>query len=154
MLQIVKMILLAVVGLSAGTLVAGGVFTTLIALGLVPRFAGRTHTANRVLLYENGIIGGCWFAMILSIWPVSERILVRITENIPVLTEVAMGGGGFFAGCFVGCMALAIAEMLDGISIFARRLSFRKGIGLAVLGVAIGKLLGSLYYFITGISVE
>ena len=54
---------------------------------------------------------------------------------------------GLFAGIFVGCLALAIAEMLDSIPIFARRISFRHGLGLAVLSVALGKLAGSLYYF-------
>ena len=47
-------------------------------------------------------------------------------------------------------MALAIAEMLDGISIFARRLSFRQGIGIALFGFAIGKVIGSVYYFVIG----
>ena len=56
---------------------------------------------------------------------------------------------GFLIGCFVGCLALAIAEMLDSIPIFTRRISFQKGIGIAVLGIAIGKFCGSLFYFWT-----
>ncbi len=51
---------------------------------------------------------------------------------------------------FVGCLALAIAEMLNSIPIFARRASYRHGLGIAVLAVAAGKLLGSLYYFWQG----
>jgi stage V sporulation protein AB len=54
---------------------------------------------------------------------------------------------GLFGGMFIGCLALSIAEMLDSIPIFARRISFRHGIGLVVLSVALGKLGGSLYYF-------
>ena len=148
--MIVRLALLAFVGLSAGILVAGGVFTTLIALGLVPRFAGRTHTAGKAILYENGIIGGCWFAILFGLWKVGVPFLQNIAEKLPVIIFGGMSVGGFFAGCFVGCMALAIAEMLDGISIFARRLSFRQGIGIALLGFAIGKVVGSVYYFMTG----
>ena len=48
-----------------------------------------------------------------------------------------------------GCLALAIAEMLDSIPIFARRISFRHGLGWAILGMAAGKLCGSLLYFAT-----
>ncbi len=59
---------------------------------------------------------------------------------------------GIFAGMFVGCLALAIAEMLDSIPILARRIGFRHGIGAAILGMAVGKLLGSLYYFYAGIN--
>ena len=54
---------------------------------------------------------------------------------------------GLFAGIFVGCLALAIAEMLNTIPVFARRIGFRHGLGIAILSVAMGKLLGSLIYF-------
>ena len=54
---------------------------------------------------------------------------------------------GLFCGMFVGCLALAIAEMLDSIPIFTRRISFRHGIGLVVLSMAAAKLCGSLFYF-------
>lgn len=69
------------------------------------------------------------------------------TKIAAVLSDVFLTGGGFFAGCFVGCLALAIAEMLDSIPIFARRISFVKGVGVAVLTVAVGKTVGSLVYF-------
>jgi len=54
---------------------------------------------------------------------------------------------GVFAGIFVGCLALAIAEMLNTIPVFARRIGFRHGLGVAILSVALGKLCGSLIYF-------
>ncbi|MFQ9479331.1 stage V sporulation protein AB [Waltera sp.] len=39
--------------------------------------------------------------------------------------------------------------MLDSIPIFARRISFRHGLGGAILGMAAGKICGSLFYFAT-----
>ena len=57
---------------------------------------------------------------------------------------------GLFAGIFVGCLALAIAEMLDSIPIFARRMKFRHGVGIVILCMAIGKTIGSLIYFWNG----
>ena len=71
-------------------------------------------------------------------------------DAVDVAGEILLGTAGLFMGMFVGCLALAIAEMLDSIPIFARRVSYRHGLGLAVLAVAIGKLLGSLYYFWQG----
>ena len=56
---------------------------------------------------------------------------------------------GLFAGMFIGCLALAIAEMLDSIPILTRRISFRHGLGLAIVSMALGKLFGSLVYFLT-----
>ena len=58
---------------------------------------------------------------------------------------------GVFAGIFIGCLAFAIAEMLNSIPIFARRIGFRHGLSVAVTAAAFGKLLGSLFYFAKGI---
>ena len=54
---------------------------------------------------------------------------------------------GFFGGMFTGCLAMAIAEMLDSFPILTRRLSFHRGISLVVISMALGKLSGSLFYF-------
>ncbi|MFR1308658.1 MAG: stage V sporulation protein AB [Gallintestinimicrobium sp.] len=62
-----------------------------------------------------------------------------------VLTAEALTG--LFAGIFVGCLALAIAEMLDSIPILTRRIGFRHGLGLMVISIAMGKAVGSLLYF-------
>ena len=50
---------LAVIGLSAGAVVAGGVFSFIIGLGVVSDFADRTHTGEHIRLYEDAIaLGG------------------------------------------------------------------------------------------------
>ena len=57
---------------------------------------------------------------------------------------------GVFAGIFVGCLSIALSEVLDGIPIFARRVRLKMGVSIAVFAVAVGKIAGSLYYFING----
>ena len=49
-------ILLAISGFSAGTVVAGGIFALIVGLKIVPRFAGFTHTAHHMMLYESCIV--------------------------------------------------------------------------------------------------
>ncbi|HKM21638.1 MAG TPA: stage V sporulation protein AB [Lachnospiraceae bacterium] len=134
-------ILLAVIGLCSGMLVSGGVFTVLIAVGLMPRFAGKTHTADKVFLYEEMVIWGTIIGGVLSIF--SPRF-----GNLGLPGIIIIGVFGLFAGVFVGCLALAIAEMLDTIPIFARRIGFRHGLGIVVVAMAIGKMIGSALYFI------
>lgn len=145
---------MAVLGLFCGLMVSGGVFTALLALGLVPRFAGKSHTANKILTYESAVVCGCVAGGVFSALPVQEwldqtiyRLSIFQTGVWNGASDMLMSAGGFFSGCFVGCVALAIAEMLDSIPIFARRIGFRKGLGIAVLAVAVGKSLGSLIYF-------
>ena len=73
---------------------------------------------------------------------------VGVPEGIwMTIAYFILAAGGLFSGMLVGCLALAIAEMLDSIPIFTRRISFRHGLGLVVLSMAIGKLVGSLFYF-------
>ena len=134
-------ILLAAIGLCSGMLVSGGVFTVLIAVGLMPRFAGKTHTADKVFLYEEMVIWGTIIGGVLSIF--SLRF-----GNLGLPGIIIIGVFGLFAGVFVGCLALAIAEMLDTIPIFARRIGFRHGLGIVVVAMAIGKMIGSALYFI------
>ncbi len=145
---------LIVFGGSYGLLAAAGVFTVLVAVGLVPRFAGKTHTGARVVLYEEMVILGTVTGCVLSIFSRYCRFGAWWQQRFPDRMNVLLAAGnaaqavyGVFAGMFIGCLALAIAEMLDSIPIFARRISFRHGIGFAILGMALGKLSGSLFYF-------
>ncbi len=154
--MVVKSIFLAIIGASYGLLAAAGVFTVLVAVGLVPRFAGKTHTAKKVLLYEEMVIFGTLAGAFVSVFPEYSQFAAFWQQNYAeqlwlwnAIGWVAQGILGLFSGMFIGCLALAIAEMLDSIPIFTRRISFRHGIGLAILSVAVGKVCGSLIYFWT-----
>ena len=130
---------MALIGLSAGSIVAGGLFGFVVSLGIVSDFADRTGTANRIGLYEDAVaVGGILGNLVLL-------------YDIP-LTAISplMGVFGIFSGIFVGCWALALAEVLNVFPIFLRRINVTKGIGFVILGIAIGKVLGALVYFFFG----
>ncbi len=157
-MMFLKQLLLAVIGVSAGLIVSAGVFTVLISVGLIPRFAGKMHVANKVFVLEESVIFGTLMGSFLSIYSKWGQIgyYVRLhevfgaaaTEGVWNLTGTLIQiVFGLFAGIFVGCLALAIAEMLNTIPVFARRIGFRHGLGIAILAVAVGKFLGSLIYF-------
>lgn len=150
-----RYLLLIAMGVSFGVLASAGVFTVLIAVGLIPRFAGSTHTSRYVVLYEEMVVFGTITGSFMSIFNEYSQVGAFWQERIPNLEGLWLGLGnvalaifGLFCGMFVGCLALAIAEMLDSIPIFTRRVSLRHGIGLVILAMAIGKLIGSLLYFI------
>lgn len=154
--MLIRQLLLIAAGASYGLLSAAGVFTVLVAVGLIPRFAGKTHTARYVLLYEEMVIFGTLAGCFVTIFPEYSQwgsyLREQFPEHVWLWAAADIGAQtifGVFAGMFIGCLALAIAEMLDSIPIFARRISFRHGLGWAILGMAAGKLCGSLYYFAT-----
>lgn len=135
-----------------GLLSSGGVFTVFVTVGLVPRFADKTHTAQKILLYENSIVVGAILGCLFSVYPevVGQFVGQAGLANIPswgLWGNLILWIFGIFAGMFVGCFAIAIAEMLNTIPIFTRRISLGKGVGIIMLCLALGKTVGSLIYF-------
>ena len=156
--MLIRQILLGIIGVSSGLIVSAGVFTVLISVGLIPRFAGKMHVARKIFVLEEMVVFGTLFGGFFSVFSdwgmvstfVREHAVFgsRATEGLwNLIGTVFLLLFGLFAGIFVGCLALAIAEMLNTIPIFARRIGFRHGLGIAILAVALGKLAGSLVYF-------
>lgn len=156
-----KLLLLGAMGLSFGLLASAGVFTVLVSVGLIPRFAGKMHVARKVFALEEAVVLGTICGGLASVFSdyadIGGWILAgQIFGERTVIVWTWIGSlflilYGLFAGMFVGCLALAIAEMLNSIPIFSRRISFRHGLGVAITAAAIGKLLGSLAYFAYGV---
>ena len=158
--EIVQNIMIVIFGISSGMLVSGGVFTVLLSVGLTPRFAGKTGTASYIIKYENGIILGTLLGAVCSVIPIAGKVGLffqnwfwymgerwGILRNIFFLvSRTLLVLSGFSTGIFVGCLAMAIAEMLDSIPIFTRRISFHHGLGFAVIAVAVGKMVGGFFH--------
>lgn len=151
-----KLFFLIVIAASYGILSSAGVFTALAAVGLVPRFAGRTHTVSHALLYERMVVRGAISGCLVSVFPEFfcfgewwKRCFPNLELTGTVLAYGIQIAFGLGAGMFVGCLALSIAEMLDSIPILSRRIGFKRGLSFAVFGMALGKLIGSLIYFST-----
>ena len=65
-----QQVLLCFTGFCAGIIVAGGVSGLLIGLSIVPRYAGITHTANHIFLYEDMSLLGTVAGTIVTLFPV------------------------------------------------------------------------------------
>ena len=131
-----KQILLGILGLSAGMGTAAGLLSFIIGLGVVSDFADRTHTGEKILWYEDciaagGILGN--FFWVYQIWIPGGRWLLSVF--------------GLFSGIFVGCWSMALAEVLNIFPIFVRRIKLIKCIPFLILGMALGKGIGAIWYF-------
>ena len=135
-------ILQGVIGLSFGSLAAAGVLTVLMAVGLMPRYAGRVHEAKHILLFENMIILGTMSGTFVSLFGIFAD-----GKGLGLLGMLLQSLYGVFSGIFVGTLALAIAEMLDAFPIFFRRVRIGSGLRWVILAVAFGKTVGGFLYF-------
>lgn len=132
-------ILVGFSGICAGAITAAGVFALITTLGIINRFAVVTRTASFLLKYENVIIMGVTVGNILSLYEI----------NLPG-ASVGIGIFGILIGIYVGCFAVALAEVLQVIPVFARRSRLKIGLEIIVLGLALGKSVGGILYFFGG----
>lgn len=134
----IRYLFLCFCGLVAGSAIAAGTFAFIMIIGVVPRLIGKSHKASGIMTFETCIILGAVIGCVWSLFPV-----IRIPFGGVMLLVF-----GFSAGIFVGCLALALAEILDTFPILFRRLHIKKGLFWVILSLAIGKMCGSFYYFL------
>lgn len=150
--QWAQQILLAAVGLSAGVAVAGGLFAFIVELGVVADFADRTHTGDRILFYETcAALGGILGNLVYVFGIGSSSMMQWLSDG----AQLSAGGGllgifGIFSGIFVGCWAMALAEILNVFPVFMRRARIVRYIAAFTISVALGKGLGAGLFFFRG----
>ena len=130
---------LGFLGICFGIVVASGAAAFIISLGIVPRYAGITRTAQNVRLYEDCSMLGAFLGNVLFLY--SGRLS---------LGNAGLAIYGVFAGVFLGSWIIALGEVVNIFSIMARRIGITKGIGLIIIVMAVGKTLGSLLFFWKG----
>lgn len=135
--RVIKWIILIIVGLSAGGIISAGVFSFITSIGIIPRIAGNTHTGKYIRYFEDIVILGGTLGGILSVL----EIKINLGTGVAAVY-------GIMSGIFVGCLAVALAETLNAMAVFTRRVYLRKGLRIIIYAIALGKMMGSLLYFI------
>ena len=126
-----------IIGFASGLVIAGAVFAFITVIGVVPRLAQKTKTTGNIKIYESALALGGIFGTLAMLFPF----------HLPIghVGGVALSVAN---GIFIGCLAMSLAEVLNVIPIFSRRARMQRGLFFLVLAIAIGKLVGSLLYFI------
>ena len=130
-------IFLVIFGGASGFLVASGVFAFIAAIGIIPRMAWRTGTRQYVRFYEDVIVLG----------GILGTTTMFVDYRLPswgwLLISVAL-----MEGIFVGVLAMALTEVLNVMPIMMRRARLTKGLQWIILAFALGKMCGSLLYYL------
>lgn len=134
--MLIKQAALCFIGLCSGATVAAGVFAFITMLGIIPRLADRTNTADHILCYENAIILG---GTLGNVW-----ILFELPLHLSVVMVMAFG---IFSGIFVGCLYMALAETLRVLPIMVNRIQLKEGFPIIVATIAIGKVVGTFFQY-------
>lgn len=137
-------LLLGLAGAVAGGATAAGTFAFVIIIGVIPRLIGKLGRAVEKMRVGTTIIIGGFVGAILSLFPE-----IRIPLGAPLLMVY-----GLCAGIFVGCISVALAEILNTFPILFRRLKIKDGLFWVMLSIALGKMAGSFYFFLVDMTAK
>ena len=127
-------------GLSAGGIIAAGIFAFLAIIGVFPRLIGKTKTRDHILLYETLIVTGGILGNVLDLYEFPILIGGLLGQSVLMVF-------GFAVGIFVGCLVMSLAETLNALPVLSRRIHLAVGLQYIILAVAAGKFTGSILYF-------
>ena len=132
-----KELFLILFSAASGLLVSSGIFAFIAAIGIIPRMAWRTGTRQYVRFYEDIIVlGGIWGTTTMF-------VEYRLPSWWWLIIAVAL-----LEGIFVGILAMALTEVLNVMPILMRRARLTKGLRWIILSFALGKVFGSLLYYL------
>ena len=141
-----KQLFLLFIGLSAGGIIAAGIFAFLAIIGIFPRMIGITGTKTHILLCETMmIIGGVVGNLMNLFW--IPRFPAELADWIET---VILGVWGISTGIFVGCLVMSLAETLKALPVLSRRIHLATGLQYVIAAVALGKSAGAVIYFLNG----
>ncbi|MCD8395868.1 MAG: stage V sporulation protein AB [Lachnospiraceae bacterium] len=129
-------ILAVITGFASGFLVAGGVASVMIGLGILTRFIGISHTARQILWYEDAIFLGAVVGDVVTVFD------FKLAVGAWMLVIA-----GLFIGIFIGGWIMALAEIVEIFPVYSRRLGITRNVSWMVIALAAGKVVGSLIFF-------
>jgi len=137
MTVLIKQAIAATIGIASGLVIAGAVYAFLTIVGVVPRLAQKTQTTRHIKVYESALALGGIFGTLAGVF----QFYIPIGSIGAVATSLV-------GGIFIGCLAMSLAEILNVIPILTRRARIQRGMFFLVLAIALGKMAGSLLYFL------
>lgn len=138
--MLIRHIFLGFCGAAAGFAVSAGTFAFLIVIGVIPRMIGKCNRAAETMHFENAVILGGILGNIASVF-----------SNIRLpFGPLFLCAYGLSAGIFVGCIAVALAEILNTFPIMFRRSGLKEGLSWVMIMMALGKCAGSFFFFLNG----
>lgn len=140
--------LLIISGLSAGAITAAAYVAFIAMLGIFPKFAEKTKTADECMLYENCLVLGVLTATFLQFF--ASYSSAGLNENpLPplIIGNLLLILIGLFGGIYIGFLIGGLSEILNVIPIYARITHIGKKIGYIIFFLALGKGISTILQF-------
>lgn len=135
MMDLLRNLLVSIIGLSGGVVVGTGLVAFLVVLDIVPRLAQLSGSYRNIRSYEWALILGATFFTFYDFF----------TNPFPLFgSHFLLILVGSFFGIFVGLLAAALTEVINVIPILTKRIRLEEYIQFFLFAMAMGKMTGSL----------
>lgn len=126
-------------GYASGVVIATGILSFINAIGIIPRIATKCNVTTHYYAVANASLLGIVIGNIFYLW--DDLICLSLPKPLISLF-------GLVYGIFIGCLAMAVAEILNVMPIAKSRLKLKRGMYIVVLTFGIGKMVGTLFYYL------
>lgn len=148
-MHILNYVFVTISGFAAGFVTAAAYVAFIAMLGIFPKFAERTKTAGKCILYENCLILGILTAVFLQFFAsyasagMGENMLPPAWLGIVLLVLI-----GLLGGIYIGFLIGGLSEVLNVLPIYARITHITKRVSYVIFFLALGKGLFTLLQFL------
>lgn len=133
----IKAILTILVGLAGGLAIGASITAFFVVLGVTARIIKWSKREEYLVFYQISLVLGALLSCLVYFFDFTIKYLDFFT--VPL---------GLLMGIFVGTIISALTETLDIISVAANKLSITKLVYLIVVVILLGKIIGSLVFFL------
>lgn len=148
-MQFIRFALFILSGFAAGFVTAAAYVAFIAMLGIFPKFAAKTKTAESCILYENCLILGILLSVFLQFFAsyasagVPENPLPPAAIGIAILVLI-----GLFGGIYIGFLIGGLSEVLNVIPIYARKTRLSTRVRYIIFFLALGKGIFSILQYV------
>lgn len=130
-------ILMVLIGLSGGITVGSAAAAFITLLEFIPRLTQITETKEYIRLYQYVFT----FSATLFSFIYFSKFSLGLNQyvSIPI---------GLFMGMFVGLFSSALAEVLNVIPVFSKKLKMQGQLKFVIFALMAGKVFGSIWYWL------
>lgn len=139
-LMFLRQAFLFLIGISAGGVIAAGVFAFLAIIGVFPRLIGEAGTQGHIVFCETMITLGGIFGNVADLYALPGLFGGQVMLTV----------WGLSIGIFVGCLVMSLAETLKALPVLCRRIHLAVGLQYVICAIAVGKCAGAMVYFLNG----
>ena len=136
-----KQLLLIIIGFSEGLVIGAALIAFLLVLNIIPRLIRFGSCKKYIRSYQRLVILGAFVATNCQFYDLYLPKFYFLNGLLIIIV-------GFIFGTFVGLIAAALTETLKVLPILSTRLGLKRQIKRLLACIILGKVIGSIIYWL------